>query len=471
MARLALRGLRARLILALALVSALSLGVAALALLSPLEQRLRNQALKNVTAAVIANKAFLQRLAATTRGVDVPAAMALAHAIAHRTHAHTIVLDGRGRVLAATDLDPGEAAQDARALHTRRPVRSIAHSGEAAEARVALRVRTRQGPFVLALRKSLADVRETVAVVRRALLVAMLFGLSGALLVGIALSGRLVRRLTALRDTALRVARIGPVADVEPDPARDEVGDLTRAFSTMQARLREQEQARRTFVSTASHELRTPLASLQLILDAMCADLDAEPPDIAAARDRARRSEVQVRRLSRLAADLLDLSRVDAGVPLRREPVDLVDVTRSVIAEFGAPAEPAPAPGRIEVAANGACWAAGDPGAVARIVRILVDNALRFTPADSPVRVACAARDGVASVVVRDDGPGVPPAEREHIFERFRRGSDTGGAAAGFGLGLAIGRELAERMGGTLRLRDEGPGGCFVLELEASAAP
>jgi signal transduction histidine kinase len=465
MVRLALRGLRARLIVALAVVSALSLGVAALALLSPLQERLRNEALKNLTAAVLANKPYLQRLARTPSGVTPVAAMALAHDIAHRTHAHTIVLDAGGRVLAATDLDPGEAQDDARALRTTRPLRAIAHSGEESEARVALRVRARHGPFVLALRKSLEDVQSTVGVVRRAFVVAVLFGLACALLVGIALSGRLVRRLTSLRDTALRVARIGPVADVEPDPGRDEVGDLTRAFATMQSRLREQEQARRTFVSTASHELRTPLASLQLILEAMCADLDADPPDLEAARDRARRSELQVRRLSRLAGDLLDLSRMDAGVPLRREPVDLADVTRSVVAEFGAP----PAP--VELAVNGACWAAGDPGAVARIVRILVDNALRFAPADRPVQVACGVDDGVATLAVRDEGPGVPVEERERIFERFARGADTGGAAAGFGLGLAIGRELAERMGGSLRLQDEGRGACFVLRLQAGAGP
>jgi signal transduction histidine kinase len=464
MARIALRGLRARLIVALAAVSALSLGVAALALLSPLQERLRAQALKNLTAAVIANKPYLQRLGATPGGVTPASAMSLAHSIAHRTHAHTIVLDARGRVLAATDLDPGEAAQDARALRTPLPLRSIARSGEEREARVALLVRTRQGPFVLALRKSLSDVQSTVGVVRRAFLVAVLFGLGGALLVGIALSGRLVRRLTSLRDTALRVARIGPVADVEPDPGRDEVGDLARAFATMQARLREQEQARRTFVSTASHELRTPLTSLQLMLESMCADLDADPPDLPAARDRARRSEVQVRRLSRLAGDLLDLSRVDAGIALRREPVDLVDVARSVTSELAAPAP-------IELAANGACWAAGDPGAVARIVRILVDNALRFTPPGRAVHIACEMREGAATIAVRDDGPGVPADERERIFERFQRGSDTGGAAAGFGLGLAIGRELAERMGGALRLQETDRGACFVLQLEPAALP
>jgi signal transduction histidine kinase len=87
------------------------------------------------------------------------------------------------------------------------------------------------------------------------------------------------------------------------------------------------------------------------------------------------------------------------------------------------------------------------------------------------VQVACGVDDGVATLAVRDEGPGVPVEERERIFERFARGADTGGAAAGFGLGLAIGRELAERMGGSLRLQDEGRGACFVLRLQAGAGP
>jgi signal transduction histidine kinase len=111
------------------------------------------------------------------------------------------------------------------------------------------------------------------------------------------------------------------------------------------------------------------------------------------------------------------------------------------------------------------CWAKGDPGAVARIVRILLDNALRFAPPDVPVRVAAAYHGERATVEVADAGPGVPPGERDLIFERFQRGSATGGEE-GFGLGLAIGRELARRLGGDLALVDgDGPGAVFVLSL------
>jgi signal transduction histidine kinase len=101
------------------------------------------------------------------------------------------------------------------------------------------------------------------------------------------------------------------------------------------------------------------------------------------------------------------------------------------------------------------CWAQGDPGAVARIVRILIDNALRVAPPQSSIEVHAGTYGGWALLTVRDHGPGVAPAERELIFERFQRGSATGGRS-GFGLGLAIGRELAARMGGVLVLAETG---------------
>jgi signal transduction histidine kinase len=110
---------------------------------------------------------------------------------------------------------------------------------------------------------------------------------------------------------------------------------------------------------------------------------------------------------------------------------------------------------------NGPCWGRGDPDAVARVVRILIENALRYGDGDA-IRVT-AGED--ATVEVSDRGPGVPHEERERIFERFYRGR-TRGSEGGFGLGLAIGRELAERMGGTLTLADRPGGGTsFTLSL------
>jgi signal transduction histidine kinase len=99
------------------------------------------------------------------------------------------------------------------------------------------------------------------------------------------------------------------------------------------------------------------------------------------------------------------------------------------------------------------------------VVRILIDNALRYGP---PGQVITIATTRPAGLSVTDRGPGIPVEEREHVFERFHRGR-AAGPESGFGLGLAIGRELAERMGGSLELADhEAPGACFVLTLAAA---
>jgi signal transduction histidine kinase len=123
----------------------------------------------------------------------------------------------------------------------------------------------------------------------------------------------------------------------------------------------------------------------------------------------------------------------------------------------------------IETSVAETADAAADPTAVARVVRILIDNALRFSPPGQAIRIDARGEDGTVELSVADSGPGVADEERERIFERFARGDN--GSGAGFGLGLAIGRELAGRMGATLVLADDDSGGAvFVLRLPAAPA-
>jgi signal transduction histidine kinase len=325
--------------------------------------------------------------------------------------------------------------------------------------------------WVLAVRKPIEGVSSAVHAVRTAFLDAILVGLALTLLIGIPLAFRVVRRLRRLRQAALELAEGGPGAtEVELDRGRDEVGDLARAFGVMQQRLAQQEQARRAFVATASHELRTPLASLDGMLELLGDDLREGDLDLEDARALLERARAQSRRLGRLAADLLDLSRIDAEVTLRSEPVELGELSRAVLAEFELGTTERRIGSNLE-AGPGQVWALGDPGSVARILRILLDNAVRATPDGAEVRVKLSSDDGAVQLSVCDEGPGVPPEERAMIFERFQRGRDTGGRG-GFGLGLAIGRELAERMGGSLTLDgDHSPGAKFTLLLPAAKAP
>ncbi|HEX5193953.1 MAG TPA: HAMP domain-containing sensor histidine kinase [Solirubrobacteraceae bacterium] len=315
--------------------------------------------------------------------------------------------------------------------------------------------------YVLVVRKPISAI-PVVRVVSRAMLEAAAAGLVLTLLLGIGLSGRLVARLRALRRTAIQV-EAGDPGVVPEDRTRDEVGDLARSLAAMQERLRRQEEARRAFVATASHELRTPLTSLDGMLELLQDDLRYDDPDVADARELVARARAQSRRLARLAADLLDLSRMDAQVQLRSEPIELGEMSRAVLAEFELGAEERGI--RVELELRGeSVWALGDPGSVARILRILVDNAVRVSPRGSAVRVRLR-RGRRVTLSVCDDGPGVPEEEREVIFQRFKRGRDTSGQA-GFGLGLAIGRELARRMDGDLVLEAaRAPGATFTLIL------
>jgi signal transduction histidine kinase len=205
------------------------------------------------------------------------------------------------------------------------------------------------------------------------------------------------------------------------------------------------------------------------MLELLDDDLRYDNPDIEDARALLHRARVQSRRLGRLAADLLDLSRLDAQSALRSEPVELGELSRAVLAEF----ELGTAERGIETELDdhgGSVWALGDPGSIARILRILLDNAVRISPPASKLQVRLRGGDNVA-LSVSDQGPGVPPEDREQIFRRFARGRDTGGQA-GFGLGLAIGRELADRMDGTLVLEDtDAPGATFTLRLPAALSP
>jgi signal transduction histidine kinase len=482
-------GLRPRLLAALVFTSVVTLAVAALALLPPLQERLTDQAANDLENATSADQPLFERdivasLAKTrkdaspedrvsTLGVDIAAR---AFRLRLRTDARVIVAGSVPDAqpifdtdVAGSSLPRGEilsAISDPVARTVRRDNQIIRIEPIDVPGNVALnpiRGTDLPGDFVLVTQKPLTDVATAVHQVRNAFLAAAAVGLLVAVLLGIALATGIGRRLARLRAAAVRVAEEGTDAPTPRDDGLDEVGDLARALATMQRELRRQEAARRSFVATASHELRTPLTSLQGTVELLEEDLRDGRLDQEDARRQVQSAQRELRRLARLASELLDLSRLDADVTLRKEPVELGELCRAVAAEFELRAGESDL--ELDVPAPpGPCWGGGDPGAVARVVRILLDNALRHAPAASTIRVLPAYHGEKATVAVDDDGPGVLPADRERIFERFERGSAPSGES-GFGLGLAIGRELARKMGGELRLADEASGARFVLEL------
>jgi signal transduction histidine kinase len=443
---------------ALLLTSAVTLGVAALTLFSPLESRLRDKGEAVVLGALRTTRPAFSRIH-TDPVTGKPDAVELgnvARQLRRRAGGQTTILDGRLSTVYSSvrrDLDvPSFYLQARTALATRRIAKTL--EGELLIAAAPLRIGSPGKPYIAVVTRRLEYVALASHVVSKAFAFAAAAGLAIALVLGLWLTRTLLRRLERLHDVTRQLGQGGLEAPLPADERPDEIGDLTRAFASMQARLRHQEAARRAFVATASHELRTPLASLDGTLELLADDLVAERLDIEDARERTDRAREQSRRLSNLASDLLDLSRLDAEVELRAEPVELSELCRAVAAEFDRRAGERGV--RIEMRPAGtACWAMADPGALARIVRILLDNALGVAPAGSTVSLRSSTESDRAQIVVSDEGPGVPREERERIFERFERGSTTGGRS-GFGLGLAIGRELAQRMGGTLVLMDDG---------------
>jgi len=469
-------GLRPRLLGALILTAAVTLAVAALALLGPLQNRLRADGANQALNAAIATKPALQQVPVDKRtGTPDPVAVArVADRLRRRAGALVFVLDPQLRpIYGRPDAEIENAFADVRqALITGRG----SHSIQDDELLVAQPLHIGGRLYALAVRRRLQYVSSAVHVVRSAFLKAAGAGLLIALLVGTVLTRTLLRRLERLRDATRQLEREGLDAEPPIDGGRDEIGELARAFAGMHARMRRQEDARRSFVATASHELRTPLASLDGMLELIEDDLSADNLDLEDARERTSRAREQSQRLAHLASDLLDLSRLDAEVAIRSEPLELGELCRAVVAEFELRGQESDV--ALEVSPHPTpCWVAADPGATARIVRILLDNALRAAPSRSVVAVEMTCGKVWAAVTVADHGPGVPPDEHALIFERFQRGSATGGQG-GFGLGLAIGRELALRMGGSLDLQDgplppdgHPPGARFTLRLPLAEVP
>jgi signal transduction histidine kinase len=288
-----------------------------------------------------------------------------------------------------------------------------------------------------------------------ALLIALLLGYGGARM--------FARRIRRLERAADRIAN-GRFDEPVVDTGGGELGALAAAFERMRVRLAHLDDARREFVANASHELRTPLFSLAGFLEL----LDDEELDEATRREFLMSMREQVDRLTKLASDLLDLSRLDSGrLTVAREPVDLAALAADLAEEFGPLATSSGH--RLSVTTTAPVSAEADELRVLQLGRILVENALRHTAPGTPVEVRTVERDGYAVLEVQDAGAGISKDEQEQLFERFFRLDGT--RASGSGLGLAIARQLAELMDGAIEL-DSRPGRTvFSLVLPRAATP
>ena len=439
------RGIRARTTIAASAILGLALTIGGIALVVLVQRTL----IRNVDEVA---EARAEDIAALVADGTVPSTLAVEEDSAAQ------VVDPSGRVVAASANVRG-----------RPPFAELTPSAEEAVTRtaedlpgvpgrfriVALAARGPDGPATVLVATGLDAADEALFVLRTSLLagIPLLIAL-GAALAWITV-GRALQPVEAIRAQVADVSGAELHRRVPVPNARDEIARLAVTMNAMLERLEDSATRQRRFVADASHELQTPLAAARTDLEVALAHPGAAPWE-----ETARALLEGNRQMERLVADLLFVARADEGrAETPRTPVDLHDVVLDEAARLGDPidtegVEPAVVRGRRED--------------LARAARNLLDNAVRH--ATSAVWVRVKDTDSEATLVVEDDGPGVPPADRERIFERFTRLDDarTRGAG-GTGLGLAIVREIVHRHDGSVAVEDRPGGGArFVVRFPSA---
>ncbi|MFF5291060.1 sensor histidine kinase [Paractinoplanes globisporus] len=373
------------------------------------------------------------------------------------------VLDGPGRVEAASDALAGETAISTLSPGPGQRIKEQRHLPGVHDEPfwiVAQGVSTPSGNRTVLVAESLDTVDDGAG----AVIVALLLGLPIlALTVGCAtflFVGRTLLPVEAMRRQAATITARN-LHERLPVPATDdEIAALAATMNTMLDRIEASSAAQRRFVGDASHELRSPLATVQANADL----LDAVDLPESAARSVGR-IRTESTRMARLVEDLLLLARADNDqFRKRRQDVDLDDL---VYTERERLAELHP---RLSVRASfEPVRVVGDHDALLRVVRNLIDNSIRHARAN--VTISVGSRDGLAEIVIGNDGPPIPAGDRERIFDRFVRLDDSRSRAdGGSGLGLSIARDIVSAHGGTLTVDELDQGAAMRIRLPLPAA-
>jgi signal transduction histidine kinase len=309
------------------------------------------------------------------------------------------------------------------------------------------------GNFFVVGMASLAEVRHSVRALWSGLRLGIPLVVLAVALVAWFLAGRALRPVEAMRLEVENISATTLQRRVREPRSHDEVARLARTMNSMLGRLQTSRDHERQFLSDASHELRSPLASMRAQLETGAWPSGADGVKAEAAR------------LSHIVDDLMDLAKADEAPPPTSE-TDLDDVVLEEVSAISPTSTIA-----IDTSNVAAARLIGDRQALARVVRNLVDNAVRH--AASRVDVSLTNVDGAVTLTIDDDGDGVTEEDREQIFERFTRtdssrSRDTGGV----GLGLAVVRATARRHGGDVRCETSPAGGArFVVTLPGEAEP
>ena len=275
---------------------------------------------------------------------------------------------------------------------------------------------------------------------------------------------RALRPVEAIRARTAAVTATDPRERVTVPKTGDEIARLAITINATLERLDAAAQSHRRFVADAAHELRSPLASLLTNLE-----IAETYPDHADWPETVATAAGQARRIHALADDLLLLARLDAAPTAAcspDDPVDLARLARDVADDYADRCDTV----IVDCDGDDAARVHGSPVHLERLLRNLMDNATRYADKRVEVSVRTDADTSDAILTVHDDGPGIPAADRERVFERFTRlDDDRSRKTGGTGLGLAIAREIVERYDGTLRVVDARRGACFTARLPLAA--
>jgi signal transduction histidine kinase len=262
----------------------------------------------------------------------------------------------------------------------------------------------------------------------------------------------------SIRDLSRQIEIVNP---------NDELGYLGATFNRLLHRIHRAFQLERQFVADASHELRTPVS-----VGLLSAQIALETPRSAEEyRDALATIRSQLERLKGLVRDMLTLARSDAGaLALNRRRCGFDDLVLDAVSAAAVLARQKHI--RMIVAELPEARVEGDSDLLARLVVILLDNAVKYSPEHSAVRVRLSVDGGRAALDVEDEGPGIPAEARDRIFDRFYRvdSARAGGPASGVGLGLSIAKQIAQAHGGSVELVESGPRGSrFRISLPMAA--
>jgi len=329
---------------------------------------------------------------------------------------------------------------------------------------------TEEPVVTLQVAEPLTPMYDTLSKLRLLLAVCGGLGLVATAVGAYVLAGRSLRPLTRITHTARQIGDEGDLSRrIDPPPTRDEVRQLAETFNEMLDRLEEAFAAERRFVSDASHELRTPLTALRGNAEILLRQIDAERWDPADLRDGLADIRDEAERMGRLVENLLTLARADVGW---RPDLSVIQLDQ-VVADAARVVAPLAGQHTFRVSNAGEIDVIGNADQLKQLLLILLDNAFTYTPPGGEVELSVHRRDDVAEIVVRDTGPGIPPEQRERIFDRFYRGDAARAhGAAGAGLGLAIARWIVECHNGAIDVdSDVGKGTCVRVTLAVADPP